>query len=278
MYKTLMTHVLHKDGLAEHLEQCTALAQNMDAHLEVICHGVNQLSVGFHYGAADPMMVQQSMVLAKSDAAELAEAAKGILAKTDVRWGVETAVNYYGTLSSSVAQRSRFADLIILPPPYTEGDISGAESIIEGALFDGQSSILVLPKSSEKAFPPKRVVVAWNESAEALNAIRAALPLLKMAAHVSVTVIDPPQHGPGRSDPGGLVSQFLSRHGIRVEVDILTKTLPRISEVLARHATDIGADMIVMGAYGHSRFREAILGGATRNTLENVDVPVFMTH
>jgi nucleotide-binding universal stress UspA family protein len=74
------------------------------------------------------------------------------------------------------------------------------------------------------------------------------------------------------------LSQLLARHGVRAEVSVLARTLPRASEVLCRHATDINADMVVMGAYGHSRFREAILGGATRNMLEIADLPVFMAH
>ncbi len=121
-------------------------------------------------------------------------------------------------------------------------------------------------------------MIGWNESGEALNAVRAALPVLKAAESVHVVVIDPPVHGPYRSDPGGMLSQFLSRHGVRAEVDVLSKTLPRVSDVLKRHAADINADLIVMGAYGHSRFREAILGGATRYMLEQADLPVFMAH
>jgi len=90
--------------------------------------------------------------------------------------------------------------------------------------------------------------------------------------------IDPPQHGPNRSDPGGQLSQFLARHGVKAEVDVLSKTLPKITDVMCRHVEDVDADMMVMGAYGHSRFREAILGGATRNALENAKVPIFMAH
>jgi nucleotide-binding universal stress UspA family protein len=71
---------------------------------------------------------------------------------------------------------------------------------------------------------------------------------------------------------------MLSRHGANVEVCLLPQTLPRVSEVIARHVEDIDADLLVMGAYGHSRFREAILGGATRNMLEHAKVPVFMAH
>ncbi len=111
-----------------------------------------------------------------------------------------------------------------------------------------------------------------------MNAIRAALPLLKKANSVRVTVIDPPRHGHERSDPGGPLSVFLARHGIKVEIDVLGKSLPRVSDVLLRHAADKDADLVVMGAYGHSRFREAILGGATRDMLEEAKLPVFMKH
>jgi nucleotide-binding universal stress UspA family protein len=124
--------------------------------------------------------------------------------------------------------------------------------------------------------PPERVVIAWNESAEAMRAVRAALPLMAQARSVTVVVIDPPQHAPNRSDPGGALSQFLSRHGLRVEIEVLSRTLPRISDVLLRHVAESGADLVIMGAYGHSRFREAILGGATRAMLEQQQVAVLM--
>ncbi len=71
---------------------------------------------------------------------------------------------------------------------------------------------------------------------------------------------------------------MLSRHGARCEIDVLSRTMPKISDILNRHATDTGADMVVMGAYGHSRFREAILGGATRYMLEQATIPVLMAH
>jgi nucleotide-binding universal stress UspA family protein len=71
---------------------------------------------------------------------------------------------------------------------------------------------------------------------------------------------------------------MLSRHGIKAEVTVLAKTMPRVSDVLLRHVTDENADMLVMGAYGHSRFREAIMGGATRDLLEKAKVPVFLAH
>jgi nucleotide-binding universal stress UspA family protein len=146
-------------------------------------------------------------------------------------------------------------------------------------MFEGKVPVLVLPeKGLGNAAEPKRVIVAWNQSAEAMTATRLALPLLKAAQMVDITVVDPPPHGPERSDPGGLLCQMLVRHGVHAEVSVLARSLPRVSDVLARHIWDQNADLLVMGAYGHSRFREAILGGATRNMLEKAEIPVLMAH
>jgi nucleotide-binding universal stress UspA family protein len=150
--------------------------------------------------------------------------------------------------------------------------------VIEAALFEGQAPVLMVPDQTHQITAPQKIALAWNESAEALNAARAALPLLQAAQEVHVVVIDPPVHGPNRSDPGGQLSQYLARHGVRCEIDVLSKTMPRVSDILLRHAKDLGADLVVMGAYGHSRFREAILGGATRYMLEQSEIPVFMAH
>ena len=75
-----------------------------------------------------------------------------------------------------------------------------------------------------------------------------------------------------------LTKKYLRQHGVKAEVSVLAKSLPRVSDVLARQVRDLDADLLVMGAYGHSRFREAILGGATRNMLEQAEVPVFLAH
>jgi nucleotide-binding universal stress UspA family protein len=162
--------------------------------------------------------------------------------------------------------------------PY--GDARGIEDVatVEGALFGYRTPILVLPPGLDTAVAPKSVVIAWNESLEALTAVRAAMPFLAQAAKVNIAIIDPPKHASDRSDPGGNIAELLARHGIRSDISVLAKTMPRVSDVLVRHVRDTDADLIVMGGYGHSRFREAILGGATRNMLEIAPVPVLMAH
>jgi nucleotide-binding universal stress UspA family protein len=181
-------------------------------------------------------------------------------------------------LTPYVAHRARLSDLVVLPKPYGPGRGHENEAITEAALFNGHVPVLVIPDGGTYPDPVGHVVVAWNESTEALAAIRAALPILQGAGSVDIAVIDPPTHGPDRSDPGGQLSQMLARHGVRTEVSVLAKTMPRVSDILCRYCGDKEADLLVMGAYGHSRFRESILGGATRNMLEVSEVPVLLAH
>lgn len=137
---------------------------------------------------------------------------------------------------------------------------------------------MVLPGDTAPGTAPGKVVIAWNESAEAMSAVRRALPLLMAADEVNILIIDPQVHSTDSADPGIELSEMLTRHGVKVEISIVAKTLPRVSDMILRHVADQDAELLVMGAYGHSRFREAILGGATRNLLEQAEVPVLMAH
>jgi nucleotide-binding universal stress UspA family protein len=215
---------------------------------------------------------------AQDDARKANEAVRERLNGEDIRWGADVVVSQIGAMSTVVGLRARFADLVVMGRPYGEGRGPELEAAIEAALFEGQVPVAIVPDGYTGDIPAKRVVVAWNQSHEAMRAVRAAMPVLKSADLVDITVVDPPAHGPERSDPGGQLSQMLARHGVNAEVTVLSKTMPRVSDVLNRHIRDSNADAMVMGAYGHSRFREAILGGATRHMLEMANVPVIMAH
>lgn len=277
-YNCLFTVLTDETLIDNTLTHAIAAAQTHDAHLEVLCLGVDRTQTGYYYAGASAIVLQETITRANDEAQAIEARASKILKNSDIRWGSETGMAQLADLGRHVAARARFSDLVILPKPYGEGRGAECEPITEAALFEGHTPTLILPDEGAPTPTPKRVLVGWNESIEALSAVRAALPLLTQADAVHVVVIDPPTHGPNRSDPGGLLSQYLARHGVKVEIDVLSKTLPRVSDVLMRHAADMDADMMVMGAYGHSRFREAIFGGATRNMLEMATLPVLMAH
>lgn len=277
-YKTLFSVITDTALAGPVLDQAIAMATSWDAHLDVLCMGLDRTQTGFYYAGANAMILQETITRAQEEAREVEAHVKKILQASDVRWSLDSGVAQLADMGRHVAQRARFSDLAILPQPY--GDKRGVElePILEAAMFDGTAPVLMVPAGGPVLTAPKRILLAWNESDEALAAARMALPLLMQADTVRIVVVNPPAHSPTRSDPGGLLSQFLARHGVNCEIDVLAKALPRVSDVLMRHAMDTEADLIVMGAYGHSRFREAILGGATRNMLENAKIPVFLAH
>lgn len=277
-FKTLLAVITDQAQLSDTLAQAVAMASALDAHLDVVCIGVDRTQTGYYYAGMNAAVLQETMNHARENASEMSEAAKKALNVSGLRWGVTEAVCQLADVSRFVASHARFADLAIVPRPYGEDRGIELEPVVEGALFEGQSPVIVLPDQGPELKVPEKIAIGWNESAEALRAVRSALPLLSSAQIVHIVVIDPPKHGPTRSDPGGQLSQFLARHDVKVEIDVLSKTMPRVSDVMRRHVIDINADLMVMGAYGHSRFREAILGGATRNMLETCEIPVFMAH
>jgi nucleotide-binding universal stress UspA family protein len=274
-YKSLVTFVISEHGLTGLLDQCVALAQRLDAHLEVCCLGIDATqSMGF-YAGAPAVIYHQALDTAQATAQALLKKTEAQLRRADVRYSLDSAVLSLGGVNALVGLKARFADLVILPRPYAEGRSLQDEVVIEAALFEGGAPVLVLPAGDVPEF--KRIVLAWNQSAEAIHATRAALPLLIAADLVDIVIVNPPSQGAERSDPGGMLATLLVRHGVEAEVSVLAKTLPRSSDVLLRHMNDKDAQLMVMGAYGRSRLREAILGGATRELLENSDKALFLS-
>ncbi|MFH5776082.1 universal stress protein [Paracoccus sp. NGMCC 1.201697] len=273
-YKSILT-VLTDERQHKQLESAIAMTRREEGHLDVFCLGVDHTQSGYYYAGASAYVFQESIDKAIAAAGELEDKIRDRLKAEDIRWGVESAVAQIGGLSTLVGMRARYADLVVLSRPYCEGATPDAEAITEAALFEGSAPVLIVPETLTEPFG-KKVLIAWNQSSEALVAVRRALPLLQAAESVEITVVDPSPHGPERSEPGAALCKMLTRHGVKAEIAVLARTLPLVSEILSRRATEIGADMVVMGAYGHSRFRQAILGGATRSMLEKAKVPVLM--
>lgn len=275
-YKTILTVLSHPSQVPQ-LDDAAALAAAHDAHLDILCLGIDHSQAGYFFPGGTSYGWQEAIDSALTDANALDRKVRDRMAAShDLRWSCEAAVTQSLEIASLVGLRARFSDLAILASPYAKGQPGDAELITEAALFEGACPVLVLPQGCEPVAAPRRILVAWNQSAEALAAIRRALPLLRAAEMVEVTCIDPRSSGPERSDPGGALTQMLTRHGVHAQIAVLARTAPRISDEINRRAIEVDADMVVMGAYGHSRLREAILGGATRNMLEQARVPVFL--
>lgn len=277
-FKTITTVSTDPDLDNSIIEAAVTLAHAEDGHLDVICLGLDRTTPGFYYAGAHAVTVQNNMAEAEKDAHNVEVEMIRRLEQRDFNWSTRAMATQNLGLAQFLGYNMRLSDVAVLPAPYGEDRGHEAEVILESALYDAGVPTLVVPGGATFLPEPSRVTVAWNDSREALRAIHAAMPILQRAGLVNIAIIDPAPHAPDRSDPGGMLSQMLSRHGIHAEVSVLARTTSRVADVISRHAADKNSELIVMGAYGHSRFREAVIGGATRDMLEIADRPVFMAH
>lgn len=276
-YQSLLTVWDARPESLATFETAVRLARENDAHLNVLCLGLEYFSPGFYYPNVTPEIFVEGTRAAQQSAEEFEESAAKKLQNEGIKWSTQREIAPAGSIRFIVSNIACFYDLALLPQPYAMDDDGAAASVLEAVLFEGNAPVLVHPRTPVADFG-KNIVVAWNESREALDAIRASLPFLAAAERVNVVVIEPEMHGEKQADPGSELGKLLSRHGASVEVSIIPRTIDKVSDVLDRFCMDKNADMLVMGAYSHSRLRENILGGVTRDVLRNVKIPVLMAH
>ena len=186
----------------------------------------------------------------------------------------ETAQMSYPDVIATFAAHARVHDLTVL-----EKDVdflSLEEGILDEALFQSGRPVIVVPEKVHE-FRCKRILVAWDGSPKAARAVNDALPFLRAADKVEIVSIDG-EKDLRNSVPGSDLAPHLERHDIEVVVSARTAIDGDVAATLRDQAGLFGADMIVMGAFVHSRLREMVLGGVTRSMLKDSPVPLFLAH
>lgn len=179
----------------------------------------------------------------------------------------------------SVALHARYADLVVIGQQNPEWPSGVAKEFERSLPLTAGRPVIVVPYAFERRPVGRHVLVAWNASREAARAVNDALPFLKRASQVHVIAFNPQSsvaaHG---EEPGADIALHLARHDVKVTVSRYDSPDVDIGNQLLSRAFDLSADLIVMGAWGHSRLREFALGGVTRTLLESMTVPVLMSH
>lgn len=277
-YRTLATLQHSESTDTDTLEAAIDLSRRLMAHLTVVIAGVNVVDPGLYYAGMNTVLISNALHDAGQAAKDMSEALKRRMKAEDVSWDDAPAVSPSGGIGQTLVRHARFADLTVLPQPYKAGRSLADVAALESALLDSGVPVLVLPAGMQKMEMPRRVLLPWDQGAPAMAAARGALPFLIEAEEVVICIIDPPSHDSERSDPGGALATFLHRHGATVRISVLPSSGQRISDVILSEARSQGADMVVMGGYGHSRTRQYILGGTTRRMLEHSPLPLLMAH
>ena len=188
-------------------------------------------------------------------------------------WRVDT-----GDIIGITKLHARYADLTIVGQGIDLKDAPHDLRFLPQELALGVGRpVLVVPRYGTFDTVGERVLVAWNGSREATRAVHDALPILKLATNVTVLSIDP-ERDTGERMPSADIALHLARHGVAAEGMSTLGLDISVGDLLLSRTSDLGADLIVMGAYGHSRVREMVLGGATRHILQHMTVPVLMSH
>jgi nucleotide-binding universal stress UspA family protein len=273
-FRTLL-HVTGVDHDADDLVAAAELAQRSGAHLNAVVLSYAQApvvdAIGQDYSAYTILWEEEN-----ARVADRAAALRARLAERQLEADVQPVFCLSDVVDDEVAKRASYADVTLIGRAMLkDGPI--LKRVLDGALFASPAPVLFAGPNGNCTLTPRTVLVAWNATTESGAAVRHAMDLLVKAENVHVVLVDPTARSYAMGEePGADVAAFLARHGVKVTVETLASGGDDPALVLQRHATDIGAELVVMGAYGHSRLRERLFGGTTQTMLSHVATPVLM--
>lgn len=247
-------------SLDDRIETALAFARACDGHVSFqIATPIAQIAMWEPFGG---VAVSSHALKEALDANEkLAKTLDARFATQDVPFDIEVLDQERITAAAAAA---RFADLVI-------GSLN--DSMIEEMAFSLRCPVLTVPRGKPMLAFDQPVLVAWDGGHEAANALRAALPLLHMASSVHLLTVREKDN----SFPAADAARYLSRHGIHAEAHERERS-GSVALTIEECATEIGAGLIVMGLYGHSRLRELLLGGVSRDMLDRSQIPLLLAH
>ncbi len=283
--KTILMHMDDSPACTVRLEVANALAERFDATataLYAVMPAFMQYALAFSGGAEmAPLMREYEMQRRASARARFDSVVGSVAAKrlAHIEWA-ETV----GEPSALFARRALGADLLLLGQhdpgsAATEREVRSGVSadFAESVLLASGKPALLLPTIFKPAPIGRVVLVAWKATRESARALSAALPFLQSAERVILALWADPGDGDDAA-AGPDIELALRRHGVNVIVQREVAPAREVGELLLSKAADLGADLLVMGCYGHGRAREWVLGGASRTVLQSMTVPVLMAH
>lgn len=279
MIRDLFVPILrgHSDQAA--LDAAMALAVAHRAHIAALVTVENPIPLTSEWGYVPVELNQHLFEQARADAETVAAKARARLTREAIDSEVRVTETVLLWSEETTALHARYADLTVMGGKDADAIGPRFELNFKALLMQSGRPILLVPDGAALATPVKRAVLAWQPTREATRALHDALPLLAADAEVQVLMIDPEvgeaRHG---EQPGADIARHLARHGWHVRVISLPREGRSDGQNLLTYARETGAELLVMGGYGHSRWRETVLGGATRSVLEGATMPVLFAH
>ena len=277
-YKTVLVHVDETSRSQLRVNIAASIAMWNNAHLiGTAVTGVSR----FIYQDGNLNASDSNLAIHLNYLRERAERAVAGFNQTVAQLGVNSYESGIANdeAGGGIGLQARYSDLVVIGQTNPD-EVSPAvlPDFPEYIVMHSGRPVLMIPYAGDFTTIGKRPLISWDASREATRAVTDAIPLLKRADVVQLAIFNsnsvPDAHG---EQPGADIALFLARHGIKVEVSV-HKTSTDIGNALLSLASDLDSDMIIMGAYGHSRLREMIMGGVTKTILSSMTIPVLMAH
>jgi len=268
--KSILLHVYDDSGLDGRLQAAFDLARAFEGHITCL-H-----STPFEdYLENDPLTAAWLPVEFSDKMKQLRDALQARVEERlrgeGVRWDW---IHRDDLPASNLAVRSLLSDLVVVSHAGPALLRDEPRPLAARVALHGRAPVLAVPEKLRRLDLERPVLIAWNGSPEAAAAMRASVPLLKLASEVQLLEVEekPPAY------PRDLAAHYLSRHGVAVEIAQCGPRDGSVNDAIDRAAASLGAGLIVMGAYGHSRLRERLLGGVTRHMLRECGLPLLLAH
>jgi len=273
--KDLVVHIDSGRAVDKRLEAAIGMAQAHDAHLT----GLYVIPTTDFPAFMEVPSAFATIQKVREHRQREAETAESIFEAATKRAGMSAEWRCVeGELIEKLGESGRYADLVILGQHNPDAHDAN-QGLADRLVLDMGRPCLVIPYIGVRETLGRCVLVAWNARREAVRAVNDALPMLQRADRVVVLSVNPAVGEAGEGDiPSADICHHLARHGVKVEADTTIAKDIDVASLLLSHAADMGADLMVMGAYGHSRLREMVLGGVSREILQTMTVPVLMSH
>ena len=278
-YRTILVHLGDPEKFKPTLDAAISLAESHRAHLI----GIHVMPPVRVYASVEAYIPNEVIEIQreqnKKSAEKIGKAFEESLKRAEISgdWRVVDVLGI--SPASEVIRHGRRADLIILPQADEEEQFPGPSSWSEQIMLEAGRPTLIVPYIGATRKIGKNVLAAWNGSRESSRAIFDALPILKIADKVEIMWANPPAETDDElAVAGSEIANTLARHDVKVTAAHDVNPGMSVGDELLSRASDYGADLIVMGGYGHSRFREMILGGVTHTMMHSMTVPVLMSH
>lgn len=272
--KTILVHFDTSERAERALVTAVGLAERFDAHLT----GVGVKAPVFMPTFAAAQVPPEVFAVFEKEQTESLDKAKTQFLETLRKAGREDRCEWKtieGDAGSIISEQARYADLVVMGQPQPDKDSPVYEDVLDTVAVESGRPVLVIPFIGAGKHMGERILIGWNETREAARAVKDAMPFLAQAKSVEIVTVNPSADD---DVPDADIASYLAEHGIKAEAARVMSDNVGPGDIILSEASDRDADMIVIGAYAHSRLREMVLGGVTRNLLRHMTVPVLFSH